>query len=138
MYYLNGELIKEVPKGFTTDDEGNIIPEELRGMGDRFYQQQLKATGKAPGDKKEHKQPRLVKADVLADLPEISGLKKLTMEDLQKLVKSDCLSSGTKLTMPEGRLKAPYVAQAAQLHPDVDWAKLTVAELKELISHYVK
>lgn len=107
-------------------------------MGDRFYQAQLKATGKAPGDKKEHKEPRLLKADVLAELPEIAGLKKLTMEDLQKLVKSDCLTHNIKLVMPEGRLKAPYVAQVAQLEPDVDWAKLTVAELKELISFYVK
>lgn len=138
MFYLNGEPVKEVPDGFTTDDEGNIISKELRGMGDRFYQQQLKLTGKTPGDKKEHKAPRLLKADVLTELPEIAGLKKLTMEDLQKLVKSDCLTQGIKLVMPEGRLKAPYVAQAAQLQPDVDWAKLTVAELKELISYFIK
>jgi len=119
-----------VPDGYMTDDEGNIV--KRPDMGDRFYTQQLAATGKAPG-KKDQKPDRVTKADLLAKLPTLAGLAKLTMQDLQLLIAEKVLVKSTNLSVPSGRLKKPYIDELNKLSCVVDWNKLTVAELKEII-----
>jgi len=111
-----------------TDDEGNLI--KGPDMGDRFYQQQLKSTGKAPGVKGQ-KPDRVLKADIVASLPEISGLDKLTQKDLAKL--PAIFSNKYEITLPTGRLKKPYLDELALVSEEIDWNKLTVATMTELI-----
>jgi len=59
-------------------------------MGDRFYMQQLKATGTCPGDGKAVKKKRRLKKDIVADIELILGnipsLDKMTVVGLEKLL----------------------------------------------------
>lgn len=119
------------PDKLITDDEGNIVG---CFVGDRFYNQQLKAIGKAPGVKGQ-KPDRVLKADVVASLPVIAGLSKLTQKDLAKL--PEVLSKKYQLELPTGRLKAPYISALKALEATVDWNKLTIATMAEVLK-YVK
>lgn len=101
-------------------------------MGDRFYSQQLKATGKAPGMYL-GKPDKLTKADQVAALPVIAGLDKLTQKDLAKL--PEFFSQKYQLELPTGRLKAPYIATLKALEASVDWNKLTVATMAEVLKN---
>ena len=91
-------------------------------MGDRFYTQQLAYLPKEASSSKTG----------LADTLGISGLNKLLSADLQRL--SITGFSSAEVTMPSGRLKAPYIEQCNKLNDTVDWSKLTVAVLKEVIN----
>lgn len=100
-------------------------------MGDRFYQQQYSVTlGSLP-------QPRKVtrtkqsKAEMAATIG-IAGIDKLLAEDLQRLILVDEFPA---LVMPTGRLKKPYINECLKIHQDVDWSKLTVATLKNVINN---
>lgn len=105
-------------------------------MGDRFYTQQLKAIGGCPGAPlgkgKADKAP--TKAEVAASLP--VDLSALTKADLEKVVQALDSTLG-EFSIPEGRLKKPYIAELNKLHSQVDWSKLTVAKMKELIQWLV-
>ena len=90
-------------------------------MGDRFYTQQLESRPKEASTSKTG----------LANILGISGLSKLLAADLQRLSVQGF--SNTQVTMPSGRLKAPYIAQCNKLNDTVDWSKLTVAVLREVI-----
>lgn len=127
MFILNGEYVASVPDGYITDELGNCI------MGDRFYMQQKAATGKAPGVK-DQKPAKVTKADLLAKLPPFSGLAKLTAKDLEQLINDSSFVAKLSFTaLPVGRLKAPYIDLAKRINDKVDWAKLTVAELKQIL-----
>lgn len=117
------------PDKLITDDEGNIVG---CFVGDRFYQQQLKATGKAPGVKGQ-KPDVILKSDVVAALPVIAGLNKLTKKDLEKL--PALFSKKYQLELPTGRLKAPYITALKALEATVDWNKLTVATMAEVLKN---
>lgn len=99
-------------------------------MGDRFYQQQLKTLGTCPGDGKNKKPKRLTKDEILTDF-KVKGIKKLLVKDIELLLG---LKEFPVLEMPEGRLKAPYIEQCKKIHEDVNWAKLTVSDMKEVIA----
>ena len=113
--------------------------EEPWFMGDRFYQQQKQYLGTCPGDKTpgRRKAPgapkKLTKAEIAEKLG-IPGVEKLLVVDLQKLTD---VKSVSNLSMPEGRLKKPYIEVCSMIHNEVDWSKLTVANLKEVISHFL-
>lgn len=113
-------------------------------MGDRFYLAQIAATGSCPGYKgsaskrKEGAAPRLTKAAVLADMGlKTEGLSKLTLESLLGLSKLD-FSNKFDITMPTGRLKAPYLNALAEVLGNIDLSKLTVADLKDFINEIAK
>jgi hypothetical protein len=104
-------------------------------MGDRFYQQQLAATGDCPGASETQRRKKKsvagpTKSDIVAKLP--VDLSALTKRDLELVVSSldSCLG---EFEMPEGRLKRPYVTELNKLDSRVSWNKLTVAKMKELI-----
>lgn len=120
-----------------TDELGN--PVEGPKVGDRFYNQQLKATGGAVGSKsKPAKAAKVSKADLVAQLPAISGLDKLVMSDLEQLI---TYFQGTRLLShfkPEDkvRLKAPWTQALTDVTGlTIDWNKLTVATMKEMYAH---
>lgn len=125
-----------------TDELGNPITTEMvpeGEMGDRFYQQQLKATGSAVGSKsKPAKAGKPSKAELVAQLPDIAGLDKLVMSDLEQLI---TYFQGTRLLShfkPEDkvRLKAPWIQALTDVTGlTIDWNKLTVATMKELYAH---
>lgn len=119
--------VEHIPVKYITDECGNILGSFV---SDRFYQQQLKSTGKAPGVKGQ-KPDRVLKADVVASLPEIAGLNKLTQKDLAKL--AALISEKYQVTLPTGRLKKPYLDQLFLVSTDIDWNKLTVATMTDLI-----
>jgi len=106
-------------------------------MGDRFYQQQLAATGNCPGASETQRRKRRstaakgpTKSDIVAKLP--CDLSALTRVDLEKVQGSldTCLG---EFEMPEGRFKKPYIEQLNKLDSRVNWNKLTVAKMKELL-----
>jgi|TARA_R110002167_G_scaffold348454_1_gene559804 hypothetical protein len=96
-------------------------------MGDRFYQQQY---GTTMGALAEPLRP--TKSLTKAELVLIPGTEKLLVKDLHRLrlVNLDFVS----LELPTGRLKAPYIAQCQKIDPEINWSKLTVANLKEVIT----
>tara|TARA_R110000822_G_scaffold12171_18_gene44134 strand:+ start:378 stop:683 length:306 start_codon:yes stop_codon:yes gene_type:complete len=96
-------------------------------MGDRFYQQQY---GTTMGALAEPLRP--TKSLTKAELVLIPGTEKLLVKDLHRLrlVNLDFVS----LELPTGRLKAPYIAQCKKIDPEINWSKLTVANLKEVIT----
>ena len=105
-------------------------------MGDRFYQQQLEAIGDCPGApdsakrrKRKPKQP--TKSEMLGSIP--SGVAKLTKKDVERVVK---LWPNRKpvAEMPTGRLKKPYVEALQKSLGDVDWFRLTVADMKQVLN----
>lgn len=108
-------------------------------MGDRFYQQQLAATGSAPG-KKKAKPAKETKADLLYKLPSLSGLEKLTMSELKALIKAKAFDKPIGVVVEEKRLKAPFIAALEQhVYGDpndyVNWSKLTIAEMREILCY---
>tara|TARA_R110000744_G_scaffold158870_1_gene274916 strand:+ start:619 stop:924 length:306 start_codon:yes stop_codon:yes gene_type:complete len=96
-------------------------------MGDRFYQQQY---GTTMGALAEPLRP--TKSLTKAELVLIPGTEKLLVKDLHRLrlVNLDFVT----LELPTGRLKAPYIAQCQKIDPEINWSKLTVANLKEVIT----
>lgn len=113
-------------------DKANILQfktEEPWWVGDRFYQQQLKAIGRCPGDKKDHKPARVTKDELAAQCPALKGL---LVKDLEKLPEFKQYTG----ELPTGRLKKPYLVALAQVHPEVNWSKLTVAAMTEVLNAY--
>lgn len=110
--------------------------EEPPFMGERFYRQQIEATGTCPGDTKgklkEAKPKRATKAD-LADNLGCSALEKLTLKDLENL---SVLARKQRFELPTGRLKKPYIVECKRINDKVDWNKLTVKDLTEVIKHF--
>lgn len=106
--------------------------EEPEFMGDRFYEQQIKAVGDCPGNPKNKGKP--AKAPTKPEMVEllgIPGLDKLRIPELQALLL--VWESPKELTPQEGRLKKPYVSECAKLTDAVDWNRCTVVTLKEVI-----
>ena len=103
-------------------------------MGDRFYQQQYGTTMGALAEPKRRavtsSGAKETKASMAATIG-ITGIDKLLVADLRKLM---LLDDFPKLTMPTGRLKKPYIDECLKIHQDVDWSKLTVAILKNVIN----
>jgi hypothetical protein len=97
-------------------------------MGDRFYQQQynLKQGQGMP----EVKAKKLSKAELAQNLGN-PAYEKLLVKDLEKLALHTGRFTGE---LPEGRLKKPYIDAAKQINEEVDWSKLTVKELKEILA----
>ena len=98
-------------------------------MGDRFYQQQLKALGGCPGAPlgkgKADKAP--TKAELVSGLPvDISAL---TKADIEKVLAAPKVT----VSVPTGRLKKPYIEELNKFESSVDWSKLTVAKMVELL-----
>ena len=62
-------------------------------------------------------------------------MEKLTVTDLEK-------ASDIKIgeySIPTGRLKKPYIDTCTQhLHKSIDWGKLTVKELTEVLNKFKK
>lgn len=121
-----------------TDELGNPV-EGPSEMSDRFYSQQLKATGGAVGSKsKPAKAAKVTKADLVAQLPAVTGLDKLVMSDLEQLV---TYFQGTRLlphSKPDDkvRLKAPWIQTLTDLTGlTIDWNKLTIATMKEMYAY---
>jgi hypothetical protein len=101
-------------------------------MGDRFYQQQY---GTTMGALAEPLRP--TKSLTKAELVLIPGTEKLLVKDLHRLrlVNLDFVNLDfVSLELPTGRLKAPYIAQCQKIDPEINWSKLTVANLKEVIT----
>lgn len=90
------------------------------------------------------KSKRVTKADVLVDIREqigsqaCDGFLKLTLTDMQKVKLGLVdLEMPENIPMPVGRLKAPFVDALASLIPcDADFSKMTVAELREILTHF--
>jgi|TARA_R110000744_G_scaffold380026_1_gene499504 hypothetical protein len=97
-------------------------------MGDRFYQQQYGTTMGALAEP-----VRPTKSMTKAELVLLSGTEKLLVKDLHRLRLVN-LEFVTTLELPTGRLKAPYITQCEKIDPDINWSKLTVANLKEVIT----
>ncbi|AJF40811.1 hypothetical protein [Vibrio phage JSF12] len=86
---------------------------------------------------------KATKADYLLEIRDMFGLSdglddllKLTAEDLVKLrmFLPSLVEQEVVIEMPSGRLKKPYIdAISSQLTCDVDWNKLTIVGLKQLI-----
>lgn len=110
--------------------------EEPKWMGDRFYQQQTGATvGCLPNRRDTKRKTVTEKAPSKAELAErlgISDLEKLLTKDLILL---DVGQFNKLLTVPTGRLKAPYIAECKKINDKVDWSKLTVKTLLQVIKH---
>lgn len=104
--------------------------EEPTWMGERFYRQQIKAVGSCPGDGKPVKPRKLTKTEMV-EASTIKGIEKLLVKDIQLLQE---MKEFPKLTLPEGRLKAPYVSELNKITTEVSWTKLTVADMKEVIT----
>lgn len=136
-------------------------------MGDRFYRQQCEYFGVKPTDlilmsrfpdapeslklrkKMERKlgaktptgrRGRATKADILAEIRELTGLEgldgflKLKMDEMLKVKLALPDITGGLDELPTGRLKKPYVAAVSSIiKADVDFSKMTVAELNEII-----
>lgn len=112
--------------------------EEPPFMGERFYRQQIEAIGNCPGNSKNKLKEEKAKKPTKAELAEELGLpclEKLTLKDLQ-LLQNNFVCKDVVLTTPTGRLKKPFVEELAKVQSQVAWSKLTVAELKEVITHY--
>lgn len=112
--------------------------EEPYWMGDRFYQQQYQATlGSLPEPRPSSKdaagKPRRTKADVCKEIG-TESITKLLMDDLTKLSLID-FATIDELTLPEGRLKKPYLEVCSLVSDSIDWKKMTVADLKDFIVH---
>lgn len=135
------ETWQRVPDGTWTDDEGN--PVEAPNMGDRFYEQQKRATGSAVGSKTHPAKPKkLTKADIIANFPAgvpVQGFDKLVMADLQTL--SEYAHKPTRLfshmkPVENTRTKQPWVDCMKQVTGlEIDWAKLTIADIKAYYAH---
>lgn len=100
-------------------------------MGERFYRQQLEAIGDCPGNPKS-KERKPTKDDYVDQLG-TDAVRALLMTDLQKLTLSKNKFTGA---MPSGRLKAPYIEACKTIHSEVDWSKLTVANLKAVLDTF--
>jgi hypothetical protein len=107
--------------------------EEPHWMGERFYREQIKAVGSCPGDGKPVKVKKLTKADI-TEASTIKGIEKLLLKDIEVLQE---IKTFPLLGMPEGRLKAPYVAELNKVSADVGWTKLTVADMKKAIESVI-
>jgi hypothetical protein len=103
--------------------------EEPEWMGHRFYQQQLKSIGSCPGDGKPVKIKKPTKTE-LAEASAIKGIEKLLVKDIEALQK---ITKFPELTLPTGRLKAPYTAELTKVSSTINWAKLTVADMQKVI-----
>lgn len=99
-------------------------------MGDRFYQQQYGVTMGALPNPKRSTTVKRSKSEMAAILG-IGGIDKLLAEDMQRLL---LLDNFAVVDMPAGRLKKPYIDACLEIHQDVDWSKLTVAILKNVIN----
>lgn len=97
-------------------------------MSDRFYQQQ---TGRTMGALAEpvRKVVPVSKAQMVSIIG-IEGIEGLLVIDLQKLLVTNF---DVALEMPDGRLKAPYIKECKRLNDDVNWSKLTIESLKNVI-----
>lgn len=90
------------------------------------------------------KTKRRTKADVLVEIRELAEcdkldcLLKLTLEDMQQFkLALTTIDAESVPGMPTGRLKAPYVNECKEFFgKDIDFNKLTVAGLKELLQHF--
>lgn len=103
-------------------------------MGDRFYQQQLETIGTCPGHSKEKKPKRLTKKEIAENLG-CPAMEKLTVTDLEKA--SD-IKVG-EYSIPTGRLKKPYIDVCLEhLDSSIDWGKMTVKELTEVLNKFKK
>lgn len=88
---------------------------------------------------------RVTKADVLVEIRELIGhegldcLLKLTLPDLQKIKIAlvSVMDNMVELEMPTGRIKAPYIKLLNEfLGCDVDFSKMTLPGLKEVLEHF--
>lgn len=126
MYLINVSTSKlpKAPDNFLYNELG-----EDGEIGDRFYTQQLAATGSAPGFKSGKVEK--VKAPTKAELVSSFGvdISALTKSDLEAVLQS----TPKPVTIPNGRLKAPFIAACKEAYCDVDFSKLTVATMRELI-----
>ena len=121
---VNASKLPKAPDNFLYNELGELVE-----VGDRFYTQQLAATGSAPGFKsgKPEKVKAPTKAQLIADFGvDISAL---TKADLEAVLAAETKS----VEMPSGRLKAPFIAACKAAYCDADFSKLTVATMRELI-----
>lgn len=135
----------DIYRMFYMQDKAHILSWKKRGepfwMGDRFYQQQYQKTlGSLPEPAKPGttKTKRRTKDDFVKELG-TESIRKLLLTDLTKLSFIDFVEVPT-LQIPGGRLKKPYIEVCNQVCEDIDWKKLTVAEIKDFIAHvnYIK
>lgn len=96
-------------------------------MHDRYYLEQLDILGPLVI---EVKPPRVTKADLLEKC-KIKGVSKLLLKDIQKLL---LITEFPELVLPDSRLKAPYIAELQKIASSVDWSKLTIKEMSEVIT----
>lgn len=114
---------------------------ERLAMGDRFYQQQLAATGDCPGasdaqkKRKTNSTPRLLKSDVVAALPigVQPQLKKLLLAELQEVAVA--WPTRKLVETPTSRLRKPYVdALNESCNLELTWKGLTIVDMEHLLS----
>lgn len=126
MYLINVSTatLPKAPAGFTYNELGELVE-----VGDRFYSQQLASTGSAPGFKSGKVEK--VKAPTKAELVSAFGvdISALTKSDLEAVLQS----TPKPVTIPNGRLKAPFIAACKEAYCDADFSKLTVATMRELL-----
>ncbi|WBU76560.1 hypothetical protein CHLORIS_151 [Vibrio phage Chloris] len=101
---------------------------------------------KSTGTVANAKAKKTTKADVLVDVRELMGhegmdcLLKLTLPDLQKLKLALVAMHENQVEcpdMPTGRTKAPFItALNTFFNSDIDFAKMTIAGLKEVLEHF--
>lgn len=106
-------------------------------MGDRFYQQiGIKHNLKSVADimafchRPASKQDKRTKPEIAASIG-ISGLDKLVKEQLLWLETNIADIS----TVIEGKLKKDYVSKLSIMFPEVDWNKLTLVTIKEVLTY---
>lgn len=105
-------------------------------MGDRFYQQQLKATGNCPGNPKDKgKAPKALTKAEKVDLLGIKGLLVFTQAELSALLL--VWDTTPNLSMPEGA-KKHFVEEAQAITPEVNWGKCTKVTLIEVINKFLE
>lgn len=107
--------------------------EEPWWMGDRFYMQQLKAIGNCPGAPLgKGKERAATKDDLAANFPPC--VMKLTKADIEKLGLHKSLGN-LKFSgdIPSGRLKAPYLSALSSVASDINWGKMTVADMTQML-----
>lgn len=103
--------------------------EEPWWMGERFYRQQIEAIGTCPGDPKNRKEKRATKEDMAGSIPALKGL---LIKDLQKIPEFKKFTGD----IPSGRLKKPYIQALVQVHSGVDWSRLTVKAMMEVLDAF--
>lgn len=111
-------------------------------MGDRFYQQQKEhkpsKQESTAGIESFSRQKSLVgkptKLQLCTQIKEIHGfigVDALTAADLTKMLKP---MAAHTISMPEGRIKKPYITECLKLFPEVSqFDKLTVAALRGIL-----